>query len=335
MKHLNLYILFLSFAFLFHAETVSVYSVEIPSKYEASEKDWDSFSINALLSDGMVWELQDQFSDDFNYGTKEHQQFTSRWTDAYKSAWDGPGLTQWQKQNSKVKDGKLEISANRSTLTMPYSVNGEKAIYPKVDCGIITSKETIKFPAYFEIRMKVMNQTLSSNFWFLSENSRQELDVIECYGSERDDHQIRATQMGTNWHIFERSAERGIYGNHHWGRPASLPSDQALREDFHTYGAHWIDAWHIDWYLDGVLVRQTSPNSDVTGDPRGKTPVDDIEDPADNNGMFEPMFMIIDVEDHDWRSNRGIISTDEELADQNKNKMFVDWVRVYKPTPKK
>lgn len=297
-------------------------------------KEWHSFPINALAGEEKIWQLVESLSDDFNYENKESEQFTSKWRDTYIGRWDGPGLTQWRKKNTQIKDGKLEISANRSELTMPYKVNACDTILPKVDCGILTSKAQIAYPVYLEIRMKVMNQTLSSNFWFLSKNSRQELDVIECYGSDRPDHATKSTQMGTNWHIFERSQERGIYGNHSFGRPYSLPTNQPLRNDYHTYAAHWIDAFHIDWYLDGKLIRQTRPNSKETGDTKGKTPFDDIEDPEQNKGLYEEMFMIIDVEDHDWRSNSGIISTDKELADSNKNIMYVDWVRAYKPSEK-
>lgn len=295
------------------------------------QKDWDSTPINAPAGEGKNWKLIEELSDDFNYEGKTTEEFTSKWRDTYIGKWNGPGLTQWRKKNAQIKNGNLEISANRSDLTMPYKVNGQDTILPKVDCGIVTSKTKIGYPAYVEMRMKVMNQTLSSNFWFLSQNSRQELDVIECYGSDRPDHSIKSTQMGTNWHIFERSPERGIYGNHSFGRPFSLPGNEPLRNNYHTYAAHWIDAQSIDWYLNGILIRQTRADSKVTGDKKGITPFDDIEDPEQNKGMYEEMYMIIDVEDHDWRSKQGIISTDEELSDSNKNVMYVDWVRVYKP----
>jgi len=41
--------------------------------------------------------------------------------------------------------------------------------------------------------------------------------------------------------------------------------------------------------------------------------------------------IIIDAEDHDWRSQKGITPTDQELLDEDINTMYVDWVRVYKP----
>ncbi|MGF1816900.1 RICIN domain-containing protein, partial [Vibrio splendidus] len=47
--------------------------------------------------------------------------------------------------------------------------------------------------------------------------------------------------------------------------------------------------------------------------------------------MDEEMFIILDTEDHSWRSEAGIIASDADLADNSKNKMYVDWIRVYKP----
>ena len=47
--------------------------------------------------------------------------------------------------------------------------------------------------------------------------------------------------------------------------------------------------------------------------------------------MDQEMFIILDTEDHSWRSEQGIVATDADLANENKNKMFVDWIRVYKP----
>lgn len=47
--------------------------------------------------------------------------------------------------------------------------------------------------------------------------------------------------------------------------------------------------------------------------------------------MDQSAYIIIDTEDHDWRSEAGNVATDADLADGSKNKMYVDWVRVYKP----
>jgi len=40
--------------------------------------------------------------------------------------------------------------------------------------------------------------------------------------------------------------------------------------------------------------------------------------------------MILDTEDHDWRSRQGIVAKDEDLIDPTKNRMLIDWVRTYR-----
>jgi len=44
------------------------------------------------------------------------------------------------------------------------------------------------------------------------------------------------------------------------------------------------------------------------------------------------MHIIINTEDQDWRSDAGITPTDEELADDDKSIVWIDWLRVYKPS---
>lgn len=40
--------------------------------------------------------------------------------------------------------------------------------------------------------------------------------------------------------------------------------------------------------------------------------------------------MILDTEDHTWRSRQGIVAQDGDLADPAKNRVLVDWVRTYR-----
>ncbi|WP_010522361.1 Ig-like domain-containing protein [Aquimarina agarivorans] len=280
-------------------------------------QDWASTPIPAYPGPGKVWKLQDQHSDDFNYNGK-NQKFYKNWNDHYFNAWSGPGLSNFTSANSHVADGNLIIKA---------SPNGNQRVY----CGVVTSKTKVKFPIYMEARLQTMNQTLSSNFWMLSQNDRQELDAVESYGSDRssfgDEHVFDSRHMNSNYHIFDRNHENNtIINDNTWQRDHYVTDHQplknrpALRNGFHNYAIHWIDEWNIDWYLDGKLVRRIAPGTN-----------DVIKDPLQNKGIYEEMFMILDVEDHDWRSNAGHIATVKELSDESKNKMYVDWVRVYKP----
>ena len=102
-----------------------------------------------------TWELEADFSDEFNYEGK-NAEFKKKWKDTYFNGWRGPGLTEWTSNNSDVKDGNLIVSASRKPNTN------------RVYCGVITSKEEIIYPIYTEVRAKIANQVLSSNFWFLN-----------------------------------------------------------------------------------------------------------------------------------------------------------------------
>ena len=60
----------------------------------------------------------------------------------------------------------------------------------------------------------------------------------------------------------------------------------------------------------------------------------DIIDPknfTNDKGLSKKMDIIINMEDQDWRSNKGITPTDAELSKREDNIFLVDWIRVYKP----
>ncbi|EIJ40728.1 glycosyl hydrolase family 16 [Galbibacter orientalis DSM 19592] len=256
---------------------------------------------------GTNWEVVGDFSDEFNYEGKQSE-FTQNWNDTYFNAWKGPGLTEWTSENSAVSNGNLIISASRKPNT------------DQVYCGVISSKKKIKYPIYSEVRAKIANQVLSSNFWFLSEDDEREIDVLECYGSDRPDQTWFAARASSNTHVFIRNEESNTIiedinqQTHH-----TLPNEEAWRNDFHRFGVYWKDPFTLDIYYNGVLVDEIR--------------TDDIQDP-EGLGIDREAFMIIDIEDHAWRSSQDppIVATDEELNDANKNKYLIDYVRTYSPT---
>lgn len=253
-----------------------------------------------------TWELKTNFSDEFNYEGK-NTEFNKNWNDTYFNGWKGPGLTEWTSNNSDVKDGNLIISASRKENTN------------KVHCGIITSKKQIKYPIYTEVRAKLANQVLSTNFWFLSKDDKRELDILECYGGDRESEKWFAANSASNTHVFVRNEQtNAIIKDINKSIKHKTEDGSPWRNKFHTYGAYWKDAFTIDIYYDGKLVNQIRKES--------------INDPA-NLGLNREMFMVIDLEDHDWRSRKNppITPSDAELADESKNKYLVDYVRTFRP----
>ncbi|MCF8716254.1 family 16 glycosylhydrolase [Joostella atrarenae] len=254
----------------------------------------------------MNWSLLNDFSDEFNYDGKS-EEFSKKWNDTYFSSWVGPGLTEWTSQNSNIDGGNLILEGSRKPNT------------DKVYCGVISSKNKIKFPIYTEVRAKIANQVLSSNFWFLSEDDEREIDVLECYGSDRPDQSWFAARASSNTHVFIRDEEtNAIIENFDDQTHHTLPNEEPWRKDFHRYGIYWKDAFNLDVFYDGVLVDQIR--------------ADDIKDP-EGLGIDREMYMILDLEDHAWRSNQNppIVATDNELENEDKNKYLVDYVRTYQP----
>ncbi|WP_010177127.1 beta-agarase [Aquimarina agarilytica] len=256
---------------------------------------------------GMAWEVVGTHSDEFNYSGKGTE-FKKNWKDTYFNAWTGPGLTYWNSKNTDVKDGNLIVMASRKQGT------------DKVNCGVITSKKQIKYPIYSEVRAKVANHVLSSNFWFLSPDDKREIDVLEIYGSDRDDHKWFAARPSTNYHVFVREEEgnaiiEDLNKQHHH----TLPNEEPWRNDWHRFGAYWKDPFTVDFYYDGKIVHELRKSG--INDPEGL-------------GMDRDSFMIIDLEDHDWRSNAGNKATDRELSDASRD-YLVDYVRTYRPVAAK
>ncbi|ALM90400.1 MULTISPECIES: RICIN domain-containing protein [Alteromonas] len=276
-------------------------------------EDWDNIPLPTSPGGGKVWQLQTQYSDSFNYIGKPSD-FTDKWNDSYFNNWTGPGLTYWSSNESWVANGNLIISASRRQGTN------------QVNAGVITSKTKVKFPIYLEARIKVSNLELSSNFWLLSQNDEREIDILEVYGGAADTW--FAKNMSTNFHVFLRDEQTNQIISDFNDQTHNIPSTGTYwRDQFHRFGAYWKSPTEVTFYIDG---QQTPDGSWAQVVMKDKDYTGATLDKSQYN-MDQEAFIIIDTEDHDWRSNQGIVASDAELADGSKNKMYVDWIRVYKP----
>lgn len=281
----------------------------------ATGQDWAKLPVPAEAGPGQTWRLQKELSDDFNYSGKKKKRFHKRWHDHYFNKWTGPGLTEWQKDHSSVTNGKLVIRASRRAGT------------ERVNCGIITGKTELMYPVYTEARIKVSNLELSSNFWFLSRDSRREIDVLEVYGGAERAYYAR--NMSTNFHVFLRGEKTGITSDFNYQNHVTLPDAANWRDEFHTFGMFWKSPTEIYFYIDGKKLPTGSwEQAEMFDKDYTKTPMD-----KDKYVMDKPLVMILDTEDHHWRSRQGIVAGDTDLADSGKNRMLVDWVRTYKLVP--
>ncbi|WP_282080598.1 family 16 glycosylhydrolase [Aquimarina algiphila] len=257
-------------------------------------QDWKTTPIPEDVKNAHQWILDTQHSDDFNYEGK-NAQFYKIWKDSYVNDWKGPGLTYFSSDHSVIKNGNLEIKAERKDPGNVY-------------CGVISAKTPIIYPIFTEVRMKISGLKLSSNFWYISKDQVNEIDINETYGAEPKGGKT----MGTNYHIFQREPFKDFSKE---PKHFEAEGGPMLKDDYHRFGCYWKDPFTFYFYLDGKLVREMN-----------------IKDPRTPSvGFNQSLLMILDTEDHQWRSDKGIIATDEELKNPSQNTMYVDWVRVYIP----
>ncbi len=268
--------------------------------------DWDGVPVAASPPKGAQWKL-DSVSDDFNYDAPPVDKpaaFSDSWRDSFINSWTGPGLTEFNSGHSYVTNGHLGIHASRKP--------GTKQVY----AGVISSKEAFTYPLYVEASVKISGLVLASNVWMLSKDSTQEIDIVEAYGSARPDQTWAAERVHLSHHVFIRDPFQDYQ-----------PTDDGSwyfngsnwRDEFHRFGVFWRDPWHLEYYVDGKLVRTVSGSKMI-----------DPKDFTGGTGLSKPMHLIINTEDQNWRSDENITPTDEELADTSRSIMWVDWVRVYR-----
>lgn len=298
---------------------VCVFGLSGCSLSESSQSvktDWQGVPLPSHISTTSNWMLLDQFSDSFNYSGKSAE-FYDKWHDNHIRGWKGPGATYFSAEHSKLVDGRLVLSAE----SVPEIAQGKVVDYgdfkskKTIYTGFVTAKENIQYPIFVEASMKISGLALASNFWMLSDDDKYEIDVTETYG----DTDFHAKQMATNYHIFKRDPVTNNYLED-YGHKAKhhKTDDQALlNQGFHRFGFYWKSPKHMEFYLDGELVRTLSSETDLT-------------DP-DGHFFNRPMRLIFDMEDHVWRARKGITPSPEQLNDQTKNRMYVDWIRAYQP----
>ncbi|MGJ8680326.1 family 16 glycosylhydrolase [Paraglaciecola sp.] len=296
------------FATLFSCSNSSINHINKP--------DWDGLSLPSNVGKLDNWQLITKVSDNFNYSGKTAE-FNQKWHDNHARGWKGPGATYFSAKHSQLLDGNLVLSSavvpepEQGKIVDYGNFKSKKTIYT----GFVTAKESITYPIYVEASMKISSIALASNFWMLSDDDKYEIDVTETYGDTK--HNVQ--QMSTNYHIFKRDPVTNEYLED-YGHKAKhyKTSDKALlNQDFHRFGFYWKSPTHMEFYLDGKFVRELSSNTDLT-------------DP-DGHFFDRPMRIIFDMEDHVWRARKGITPTVQELNDPTKNRMYVDWIRAYRP----
>lgn len=186
------------------------------------------------------WQLFEPMTDRF----KGHRLDPMKWSDHYPT-WLGRQPAWFNPENVRVANG-LTLTARVQDAPPNLAPQG----YHTFSTAAVQSKSEVLYGA-FEIRARPMNSSVSSAFWFSSNDHDHatELDVFEIGGKakgfERKDHMTVHV-----WNTPEVHDHQGLGG--------VFLNDKPLADEFHTYGFEW-DPQEIKFYFDGVLVRK-GPN---------------------------------------------------------------------------
>lgn len=227
--------------------------------HHSPSQDWADIPVPADPGEGLIWELKDSLSDDFNYTYAESSQKNNfgnnRWYNFYHNSWDGPGTTYWQYDHVSVDGSDLVLRTSRNPSTSKMGV-------PGVNAACITSNNKVQYPVFIEASASVANITLASDVWLLSPDDTQEIDMIECYGGAQNGNSWFAKFIHLSHHSFIRDPFQDYQprdmnswweksGVSSWGVYCWNGGDRK----YVRMGMHWLSPYHFEYYVDGDLVR--------------------------------------------------------------------------------
>jgi len=106
----------------------------------------------------------------------------------------------------------------------------------------------------------------------LSADSTQEIDVIEAYGGRGDDERSDwfARRIHLSHHVFIRDPFQDYQPNDDstWYTRSTLHAKRGegyWTDRFHRVGVYWRDPTHLEYYLNGKLIKTTSRLDDTEG----------------------------------------------------------------------
>jgi beta-glucanase (GH16 family) len=200
-------------------------------------------------------------------------------------------------QNVQVQNGNLVITAAKEDYTGP---DGVARSYTSARMNTSTKFEQAY--GHFEARIKIPSgQGIWPAFWLLGDDVQQarwpncgEIDIMENIG--REPSVVHGTIHGPGY-----SGAKGI------GAPFTISSGR-FADDYHVYAVEW-EPNEIRFYVDGSLYETRTP-ADL---------------PSGTKWVYDhPFFIILNL------AVGGRWPGDPDATSTYPQKMFVDYVRVYK-----
>ncbi|MBT9186751.1 LamG domain-containing protein [Zobellia russellii] len=277
--------------------------------FQLSDLDSDLPSFVSVVDDtpeGMEWVKVEAMSDEFDSWDDD------KW---FNSFWNyGNTPVSMRSENSSVVDGKLNIQATLDEGSSQWFQTAR-----------VHSKTKISYPMYTECSMKTSSISAFNTFWLNNGDidDRDEIDIVESNANPTPECSNQTTkpsnypwapwdfptQMNSQYFI----AKNGVTERHEDNFDTRMLSDanpnkgKTWDETYHIVGAWWKDARTVQFYLNGEPAGVVTTNQDFTRE----------------------LELIFDL----WTSEEcylGGLPQKEELNDDSKNTMRVDWVRTWK-----
>ena len=247
---------------------------------------------------GFKWESVEALSDEFNDFDM------TKW--GY-SLWNYSPPNVMMESQAFVKDGKLCIKAEYNEDSLRWMKT----------CRVM-SKAQIGYPMYTECRMKSASISAYNTYWFNNGNgqNRDEIDICEnnaCPSNPKVPHGLdnKPYIMQSNMHLARNGENKTqpSYASTRYLSDKNKLKGKRTDEAFHTFGLYWEDERNCHFYLDGEYVGSTlSPRT-----------------------FTRELNMYFDLWTNQWDG----FALRENLADDSKNTMYIDWVKTYSLISKK
>ncbi len=208
---------------------------------------------------GDNYEFVPELSDEFDGDALD----ASKWWD-FNPAWRGRKPALFSRDNVKVADGTLQLSAS---LMKPEEVDYENKVrgYDKFWKAIVKSK-TKGCYGYYEARCKAMTACVCNAFWLYDPFSErpdikyvegevsEEIDILEYCGKPHIDAYKNVYYATVHQYVtpyLESIVNKKKIKMPNYSFKKKVDFD--IAEDYHTFGLAWTPT-ELRWYVDGEHV---------------------------------------------------------------------------------
>ncbi|MGJ8691684.1 MAG: hypothetical protein ACSHW0_04320 [Thalassotalea sp.] len=273
---------------------------------------------------GKRWAINPDFSDEFNGTTLDK----TKWRD-HHATWKGRSPAKFDPAAVSVVDGNMQIRNHKlATADGNYTMAA----------GAVQSLNDTAYHGYYEASFKTSRINMSTTFWLSNGNQNllspnnliadcdndkwsMELDIAEAVGGVVEQSWAEAFRNGQQYNVHvwysDCSGGRSSYakGANAAEGDGSTPANNKLAngeevwQNFNTYAAWWKNENEVSFYLNDSFSGKIQISTALHDKPYSRS-----------------MGMQLLTETYDWATP---YPTDAELADDNINTSYYDWVRSY------